>query len=85
MWQRRFLAYLGQICMLHPFPEGSGRTQRVFLNQLLLNTPFVMQWESIASWEMMISCQNVHRQSPNFEDRYLAMDQMIMKNIIERA
>lgn len=82
---KKISRYLGQICMLHPFPEGNGRTQRVFLNQLLLNTSFVMQWDRIASWEMITCCQNVHRQSPNYDERYMAMDQMILKNILKKA
>ena len=33
----RLAYYLGDINMIHPFREGNGRTQRIYIEQLCLN------------------------------------------------
>jgi cell filamentation protein len=33
----RLAYYLGEINMIHPFREGNGRTQRIYIEQLCLN------------------------------------------------
>ena len=34
---KRLAFYLGEINMIHPFREGNGRTQRIYIEQLCLN------------------------------------------------
>lgn len=34
---KRLAFYLGELNMIHPFREGNGRTQRIFIEQLCLN------------------------------------------------
>ena len=43
---------------LHPFREGNGRTQRVFLSQLALNAGYEMDFSNIDTDELMIATIN---------------------------
>lgn len=64
--------YLGLLGMLHPFPEGNGRTQRAFLWQLTLAAGYTLKWERVHSWENRVTAQNVHRR-----DDFSGMERMI--------
>lgn len=44
--------YLGELNVLHPFREGNGRTQRVFLGQLAQKAGFVIEWKNITQEQM---------------------------------
>lgn len=52
---------------LHPFREGNGRTQRVFLSQLALNAGYEMNFSKIDTDELMIATI----QASNGVDTYL--------------
>ncbi len=39
--------YFGEINATHPFREGNGRTQRLFLDQLALNTNYELRWGNV--------------------------------------
>ena len=43
---------------LHPFREGNGRTQRVFLSQLVLNAGYEMDFSSIDTDVLMLATIN---------------------------
>ena len=58
--------------MLHPFPDGNGRTQRAFLRQLALNAGYSLNWELVHSWENVVTAQNVHRNAD-----YSGMERML--------
>jgi len=60
---------------LHPFREGNGRTQRVFLSQLALNAGYEMDFSSIDTDKLMLA--TIH--AANGVDTYL-MD--VLKEII---
>ncbi len=40
---------------LHPFREGNGRTQRVFLSQLALNAGYEMDFANMDTDELMVA------------------------------
>ncbi len=69
---QRVARYLGLLGMLHPFPEGNGRTQRAFLWQLTLNAGYTLNWSKVHQWENRATAQNVHR-----EQDYSGMESMI--------
>ena len=52
---------------LHPFREGNGRTQRVFLSQLALNAGYEMDFSKIDTDELMVATI----QAANGVDSYL--------------
>lgn len=52
---------------LHPFREGNGRTQRVFLSQLITNAGYTIDFYNIDADELMIA--TIH--SANGIDTYL--------------
>lgn len=37
---------------IHPFPEGNGRTQRVFLNHIAFALGYHFQWKKLHNWEI---------------------------------
>jgi len=61
--------------ILHPFREGNGRTQRVFLSQLAFNAGYEMDFSSIDTDKLMLA--TIH--AANGVDTYL-MD--VLKEII---
>ena len=75
--------YLGRINALHPFPEGNGRAQRIFLSHLFKKTPYDLRWDLVPKWEMILVCQNVHRLPP--EERFDSMEWMMRKIMVNEA
>lgn len=50
----RLAYYLGEINMIHPFREGNGRTQRVYIEQLCLNNGrFEIDFTEVSKEEMI--------------------------------
>ena len=46
--------YLGEINMIHPFREGNGRTQRIYIEQLCLNNGrFEIDFTDVSKEEMI--------------------------------
>ena len=82
---KRIAYYLGTINLIHPFPEGNGRVQRLFLSQLLLNTPFMVDWHNFSSFMMIHCCQNIIRQQPTFEERFEGMERNIREHLVLRS
>lgn len=56
----RLARCLGVINIYHPFPEGNGRAQRVFISILAKEIGFNMDWKSAFSWEMVHVFKSVH-------------------------
>ena len=40
-----------KINAFHPFPEGNGRTQRVFISTLAKEHGYAVDWKSVQTWE----------------------------------
>lgn len=50
----RLAYYLGEINMIHPFREGNGRTQRIYIEQLCMNNgKFEIDFTEITKEEML--------------------------------
>lgn len=49
------LAYLSEINVLHPFREGNGRTQRLFIEYLALNAGYRVDFSDVTPEEMIIA------------------------------
>lgn len=53
---KRLAFYLGEINMIHPFREGNGRTQRIYIEQLCLNNGrFEIDFTEVTKEEMVIA------------------------------
>ena len=53
---KRLAFYLGELNMIHPFREGNGRTQRIFIEQLCLNNGrFEIDFTEITKEEMIVA------------------------------
>lgn len=51
---KRLAFYLGEINMIHPFREGNGRTQRIYIEQLCLNNGrFEIDFTEVTKEEMI--------------------------------
>ena len=44
LFSERAAHYMAEINILHPFPEGNGRTQREMIRLMALNAGFVLDW-----------------------------------------
>ena len=57
--------YLGEINMIHPFREGNGRTQRIYIEQLCMNNGrFEIDFTEVSK-EKMISASVRSAKSDN--------------------
>lgn len=56
----RLARCLGIINIYHPFPEGNGRTQRIFISILAREVGFNVDWRLVAKWEMVEVFKSVH-------------------------
>lgn len=74
---KRLARYLGLINQIHSFPEGNGRTQRVFISQLAFENGYSLEWEKVQPWENQTTAQNVHRGQD-----YTGVEAMIDKILI---
>ncbi len=52
-WAERFAHYLGEINAAHPFREGKGRVQRLFIGHLAKEYGFEIRWDRMATAEML--------------------------------
>jgi len=51
----RLAYYLSEINVLHPFREGNGRTQRLFIEYLALNAGYKVDFSSVTPEEMIVA------------------------------
>lgn len=51
----RLAYYLSEINVLHPFREGNGRTQRLFIEYLALNAGYRVDFSDVSPKEMIIA------------------------------
>lgn len=51
---------LGIINIFHPFPEGNGRTQRIFITFLAQVFKYHLDWDSAHPWEIVETSKAVH-------------------------
>lgn len=53
MLAERLAYYIGEINAIHPFREGNGRTQRMFIECLALKNGFSLDFAKISNEEML--------------------------------
>lgn len=51
---------LGIINIFHPFPEGNGRTQRLFISSLASVYRYSLNWSKAHAWEIVETSKSVH-------------------------
>ncbi len=56
----RLARFLNRINFFHPFPEGNGRTQRIFLSLLVKQHGYTLDWSDVEAWEMTAVCQQAY-------------------------
>jgi cell filamentation protein len=56
----RLAYYFGELNALHPFREGNGRTQRLFLRQLLKARGLHLSWDQVSADEIVAVSVAVH-------------------------
>ena len=76
---KRLAYYLGEINMIHPFREGNGRTQRIYIEQLCLhNGRFEIDFTDVSKKEMI----DASIRSANVSNDML--EKLIQRCLIER-
>lgn len=66
---------LGLINQFHPFPEGNGRTQRLFISSLAKALGYHVDWSNVQTWEMIEVCKRVHE--GNYEPMQIMMSRIL--------
>ncbi|MFH0996850.1 MAG: Fic family protein [Pseudomonadota bacterium] len=62
VFSTRAAYYLGEINALHPFREGNGRAQREFINHLVYNNGYFIEWKNIGQKDMIqASIESFHQ------------------------
>ncbi|HIH2044906.1 TPA: Fic/DOC family protein, partial [Campylobacter coli] len=56
--------FMGEINALHPFREGNGRTQRIFLNELAKNAGYKLDLNLISKHKMIHACVEASQLKP---------------------
>ncbi|MGQ2679831.1 Fic/DOC family protein [Campylobacter jejuni] len=56
--------FMGEINALHPFREGNGRTQRIFLNELAKNVGYKLDLNLISKHKMIHACAEASQLKP---------------------
>lgn len=74
---QKLAKYLGLINKLHPFPDGNGRTQRIFLSQLAYGVGLGLDWEKAPQWLIIESAIRAHE-----DNNYAGLEMLIEKILI---
>ena len=71
----RLAYYLGDLNSIHPFREGNGRVQRLFISELARRAWYTLDFSNIAPKEMIIASDRA------FKHDYEPLEQIIDKSI----
>lgn len=77
-WAGRFGEYLGEINAAHPFREGNGRTQRLFIGLLANDYGFEIRWDRMTPQEMIAASIE------SFDGNSEPMKALIQRNLFRR-
>jgi fido (protein-threonine AMPylation protein) len=69
--------FMMELNALHPFREGNGRTQRIFLNDLAINAGFKMDLNLISEFKMITASKLASKLKPQF------LENLIKENLKE--
>lgn len=70
--------YLGRVNMIHPFREGNGRVQRIFLDQLAELSGYAFQWSGVSGEGMATACREARQKKPT----YTKLERLLATSII---
>ena len=70
----RFLKALGELNYIHPFREGNGRTQRVFIEELGRETGHDVNFRGITRERMIAASIEVHQDPASDAMRHVLRD-----------
>ena len=72
---RRLAHYYDLTNRLHPFPEGNGRTQRLFTEHLATVAGYSLDWSSVHAWEIVETAEQSFK--GNREPLILMFDRIV--------
>lgn len=75
---KRLAYYLGEINVIHPFREGNGRTQRLFIEHLAYNAGYVLDFMKIKSEDMLRASVEA------YACKYELMEEIIIKALSKK-
>jgi cell filamentation protein len=70
---------LGIINTYHPFPEGNGRAQRIFISELANVFQYAINWDAVHFWEIIETSKQVH--TGNYEP----LENLIKRIILDES
>ena len=71
--------FLGEVNRIHPFPEGNGRTQRLFLSTSINDKEYSIDWSTISNERMKLASIQAHENNLN------PMIKLIQNSIITKT
>jgi cell filamentation protein len=74
----RLAHYLGEVNAMHPFREGNGRTQRIFIDQLAKENGHTILWSRCSQQEMIAASVAAHHRDSNM------LADLIRRNLVPR-
>ena len=74
----RLAHYLGEINAMHPFREGNGRTQRIFIDQLAKENGYTILWSRCSQQEMIAASVAAHHRDSDM------LADLIRRNLVPR-
>jgi cell filamentation protein len=74
----RLAHYLGEINAMHPFREGNGRTQRIFIDQVAKENGHTILWSRCSQHEMIAASVAAHHRDSNM------LTDLIRHNLVPR-
>ena len=70
---------LGIINTYHPFPEGNGRAQRIFISRLANVFKYSINWDGAHPWEIIETSKQVHKVN------YEPLENLIKRIIVDES
>ena len=78
MIAKRLAYYLGDLNTIHPFREGNGRVQRLFIGELALRVGYFVDFDGVLPEEMIEASDKAFRHD------YEMMEEIIMRIITKK-
>ena len=75
---KRLAYYLGDLNTIHPFREGNGRVQRLFIGELASRIGYFVDFSSISAEEMIKASDRA------FHHDYKMLEELIARTITEK-
>lgn len=73
---KRLAYYLGDLNSIHPFREGNGRVQRLFITELARRAGYNLDFSDITPKEMIVASDEA------FRHNYELLEQIIRKSLV---